>query len=937
MSCKTPTSHARSLSPSDESRFVPHASVVEPSSVMEKHFVAASTDQAAKEGNEKGSGQVDSGVNENQSVGNATRETEKGRAEVADDEKSGIVGATICFTPDPSPHSSPNRKEIGGDESSNIDPFDGKVNLYVLNVHGDVSGDSGKEDTVSKMKGSGMHVASSLDDRSITEYEILDSISSKGTIEVEDLIASGEEDKSVCEKKEAKSEEHLDQVGNEIASILSPCSTLPSLNDIPFKMIQTPTVDATQTPYFPAGDRPPSSTSSRAPSLSSGCNEEDIYSSPNMFKTPLLEEEKAVVDEEERADPEDEKVVDGDPCFRIALKLDLETEDISTAKDSKDGNAPRTFGKVAEQPLTPFKNLHKYWGGQLPFTHMTMSAIGQILCAETPVGVNLNTNKEVNANLPKEPTVNDTIKGHKLKSPMKSEHASEEKPFLFGKNMEPSGTYFDEQGNHIVEPESTGQILTMSDATLLKMKGALFASIYIGIFLYRQISSILCKAMAMFGQLLPNLNDISSISCAVMRTFKQILLQKVARSFHADKSINNDTAKATVTSEDPEDPPGTNLSKLSLDEALEEARKKGLGGESGQKTEFEEPKEGSDEDNFVELYPTETTILKRCNDKALSSLKAVSFCHATVLSALISIILVWNHIFQHDVEVVEVSSIAIQEETKVANGLGENDLRSFSTHLANVVSIPLWELNMSSTPLESFEEEPAVVQSPDEGDLRCYSNHMASFVSIPFWEFNLSPTSFDSFQEEAHGKRTTLSFWLSTFAALSVAVLLFCGFIFKSKNRIPFTKPKSQTTTSTGIWADEEHNQFLEGYKVHEKHWKLVSAFVPTRTDAQVSSHGRYWLKVGSPMAMKKARKMTPTHSDTPNPPRTKVPNTPSSVSSICSTPKKSNKGKLKGILVENQVYQNVTPRSARRDRRMKEMEGTKSDPGKRRVRIQVP
>eukprot|EP00580_Thalassiosira_gravida_P021020 CAMPEP_0201678762 /NCGR_PEP_ID=MMETSP0494-20130426/46926_1 /ASSEMBLY_ACC=CAM_ASM_000839 /TAXON_ID=420259 /ORGANISM="Thalassiosira gravida, Strain GMp14c1" /LENGTH=471 /DNA_ID=CAMNT_0048162033 /DNA_START=43 /DNA_END=1458 /DNA_ORIENTATION=- len=471
----------------------------------------------------------------------------------------------------------------------------------------------------------------------------------------------------------------------------------------------------------------------------------------------------------------------------------------------------------------------------------------------------------------------------------------------------------------------------MSNTTLLKIKDALFASISIGMFLHRKISSILCTVIAMFGQLLPNLNDISSVLCTAMR----ILLQKVAESFHADKSIKKDAAKAIVTSEDPVEHPGTNLSKLFLDEALDEARETGLGGESARKTEFEEPKGGSDEHNFAALYPTETTILKRNNDKALSSLKAAGF--PTVLSALISVILVWNHIFQHDVEVVEVSSIATQEEPKVVHSLGENDLHSFSTHLDNVVSIPLWELNMSPTPLESFEEEPTVAQSPDEGDLRCYSNHMTSFVSIPLWEFNLSPTSFDSFQEEAHGKQTTLSFWLSIFVALSVAISLFCRFIFKSTNRSPFTKPKSQPATSTGIWADEEHKQFLEGYKVHGQHWKLVSAFVPTRTAAQVSNHGRYWLKMGSPMAMKKTRKMTPTHSNTPNPLKKKNPNTPSSVSSICSTPKKSNKGKLKGILVENQVYQNVTPRSARRARRMKATEGTKSDPGKRRVRIQVP
>lgn len=133
---------------------------------------------------------------------------------------------------------------------------------------------------------------------------------------------------------------------------------------------------------------------------------------------------------------------------------------------------------------------------------------------------------------------------------------------------------------------------------------------------------------------------------------------------------------------------------------------------------------------------------------------------------------------------------------------------------------------------------------------------------------------------------------------------------------------------------------------MHGNHWKLVSAFIPTRTDTQVATHGRYWLKIRSPETMKKSRKVVlSSPSNTPtctSPKKTRV--TPSSVSSTSTTPRKSNKPKaratpLKGILMEKgnpNLYKNVTPRSAKRTRQMKATEGSKSDPGKRRARVQI-
>jgi hypothetical protein len=90
---------------------------------------------------------------------------------VEDDEKSGIVGATICFTPEHSPRASP---RVFGDAT---------MNSSSTNYIGSVADELGGE----KLGSSAMHIASSLDDRSTTEYELLDGIESKGSVEVEDL------------------------------------------------------------------------------------------------------------------------------------------------------------------------------------------------------------------------------------------------------------------------------------------------------------------------------------------------------------------------------------------------------------------------------------------------------------------------------------------------------------------------------------------------------------------------------------------------------------------------------------------------------------------------------------------------------------------------------------------------------------------------------
>jgi hypothetical protein len=211
----------------------------------------------------------------------------------------------------------------------------------------------------------------------------------------------------------------------------------------------------------------------------------------------------------------------------------------------------------------------------------------------------------------------------------------------------------------------------------------------------------------------------------------------------------------------------------------------------------------------------------------------------------------------------------------------------------------------------------------------CVSTKSSSFISIPLWELSLSPmfagtidVDFDAAPDEVGGQKS----WLfSIIIFVSIMIL----FIVKSQTPFNSTKPK----IITGIWSELEHRQFIEGYNMHGKNWRLVSKFIPTRTEAQVRAHGCYWLKIHSPLTMKRTRKQEPT-----------IFGSPSSVSSATSTPKKSNKTLFltpsKGILRvknENQLpKQVVTPKSEGRASRMRQMEGSKSDPVKR-VKIVSP
>ena len=222
------------------------------------------------------------------------------------------------------------------------------------------------------------------------------------------------------------------------------------------------------------------------------------------------------------------------------------------------------------------------------------------------------------------------------------------------------------------------------------------------------------------------------------------------------------------------------------------------------------------------------------------------------------------------------------------------------------------------------------IPSVEEDNLHCVSTKMSSFVSVPLWELILSPMFYEQggvVYNEAPGEEGPSS-WSWTIFIVFIMTSFVCAFIFKSKIPFPSTIPKRVDTVITGIWSEEEHRQFLEGYKVHGSRWKLVCAFVPTRTHAQVRTHGSYWLNIHSPQRMIRTRKQDSTSGS------------PNSVSSSKTTPRKSNKYTVtpKGILREKDLnrFKHFTPKSEGRTTKMLQMQGSKSDPVKR-VKIEAP
>jgi hypothetical protein len=331
----------------------------------------------------------------------------------------------------------------------------------------------------------------------------------------------------------------------------------------------------------------------------------------------------------------------------------------------------------------------------------------------------------------------------------------------------------------------------------------------------------------------------------------------------------------------------TNLSKLFFLDALEEERIIGTLAESVRQFDSEELKQSSVDNKVASLDQQEKAILKTINDVVTAGI--VAKCKRVISSMKFA-----------------ASRFAIIASSSC-----------ICTMLICIYFPSCVHIFRKSTDISRVEDE--------DDNLLCVSTKMTSYVSIPLWEVILSPIFFEEGYVVYNEAPVEVGpkFWPSTMVIISITTSLLCALIFTSKIPFPTTKRKRVDNVLIGIWSEEEHRQFLEGYNMHGIRWKLVSAFVPTRTHAQVRTHGSYWLKIHSPKRMTKSRKQD------------HISVCPSSVSSSKSTPRKSNPIIVtpNGILRkkdQNRLHKLVTPKSEGRITKMRQMQGSQSDPAKR-------
>jgi len=437
---------------------------------------------------------------------------------------------------------------------------------------------------------------------------------------------------------------------------------------------------------------------------------------------------------------------------------------------------------------------------------------------------------------------------------------------------------------HVNETGSSGQqTLDLTKArtsmSFAKVKQAL-------ILIAASILSFMASASTLFVIFLCGF--IARVLGIVNRILGQIRLRNVTRGSIAQDIIEagppQDEINRVVSAEDPPGLTRTNLSKLFFLDALEEERIVGTLAESVRHFESEELEQSSVGNKVAALDQQEKAILKTINDVVAAGI--VVKCTRVISSMKVA-----------------ASRFAI-----IASS-------SFIFTMLICINFPSCvHMLRKSTDILSVEDD----------NLHCVSTKMSSYVSIPLWELILSPIFFEEGYDvynEAPGEGGS-RFRPSTMVIVSITISLLCALIFTSKIPFPSTNRKRVDYALIGIWSEEEHRQFLEGYNVHRSRWKLVSAFVPTRTHVQVRTHGSYWLKIHSPKRMTKSRKQD------------HISGCPSSVSSSKSTPRKSNPIMVtpNGILREkdqNRLHKHVTPRSEGRITKMRQMQGSKSDPAK--------
>lgn len=70
-----------------------------------------------------------------------------------------------------------------------------------------------------------------------------------------------------------------------------------------------------------------------------------------------------------------------------------------------------------------------------------------------------------------------------------------------------------------------------------------------------------------------------------------------------------------------------------------------------------------------------------------------------------------------------------------------------------------------------------------------------------------------------------------------------------------------------GRWTEEEHEKFLEAYKLYGKNWKLIQKHIGTRSAAQSRSHAqKYFRRINRAKNAENTKEATPLNSPTCNP-----------------------------------------------------------------------
>lgn len=211
MPSNTPTGDTiggRSLSPSNESRFVPRSSF---------HASPMTASEGERFADNEGAGE--NNINPPTLIGDDDGDD--------DDNKSLLVGATICFTPEPSPRSTPLKSPAKRAAALDLTPIE-LESAMSSNATSDAY--IGSIVDGSKVSTNVIHSTSSLDGKSTTEYEILDK-----SLEIEDLNLDDEEEEGddihVGDDGKAikKDEKGYDGEVSAMLQNMSPTSSLPSL------------------------------------------------------------------------------------------------------------------------------------------------------------------------------------------------------------------------------------------------------------------------------------------------------------------------------------------------------------------------------------------------------------------------------------------------------------------------------------------------------------------------------------------------------------------------------------------------------------------------------------------------------------------------------------------------------------------------------------